>query len=90
MHRVRVQLVMGELRTELGMQIQPSLVVFGLVVYSSSILAAGYGGAQNRVGNANPGQARQIKCYNCNGGQDMDVDEDEYEQQFRTLCTQCG
>ncbi|GJX76616.1 hypothetical protein Tco_0323427 [Tanacetum coccineum] len=28
---------------------------------------AGYGGAQNRVGNANPGQARQIKCYNCNG-----------------------
>ncbi|GKA22435.1 retrovirus-related pol polyprotein from transposon TNT 1-94 [Tanacetum coccineum] len=29
--------------------------------------AAGYGGAQNRVRNANPGQARQIKCYNCNG-----------------------
>ncbi|GJU72585.1 integrase, catalytic region, zinc finger, CCHC-type containing protein [Tanacetum coccineum] len=29
--------------------------------------AAGYEGAQNRVGNANPGQARQIKCYNCNG-----------------------
>ncbi|GJX50619.1 hypothetical protein Tco_0277464 [Tanacetum coccineum] len=28
---------------------------------------AGYGGAHNRVGNANPGQARQIKCYNCNG-----------------------
>ncbi|GJS51911.1 hypothetical protein Tco_0625273 [Tanacetum coccineum] len=28
---------------------------------------AGYGGAQNRVGNANPGQARQIKCYNYNG-----------------------
>ncbi|GJX45114.1 hypothetical protein Tco_0261790 [Tanacetum coccineum] len=28
--------------------------------------AAGYGGAQNRVGNANPGQARQIKRYNCN------------------------
>nr|GEV81623.1 hypothetical protein [Tanacetum cinerariifolium] len=28
--------------------------------------AAGYGGAQNRVRNANPGQARQIKCYNCN------------------------
>ncbi|GJU85712.1 retrovirus-related pol polyprotein from transposon TNT 1-94 [Tanacetum coccineum] len=22
---------------------------------------------QNRVGNANPGQARQVKCYNCNG-----------------------
>ncbi|GJV68216.1 integrase, catalytic region, zinc finger, CCHC-type containing protein [Tanacetum coccineum] len=28
--------------------------------------AAGYEGAQNRVGNANPCQARQIKCYNCN------------------------
>ncbi|GKC09235.1 hypothetical protein Tco_1000845, partial [Tanacetum coccineum] len=28
---------------------------------------AGYGGAQNRVRNANLGQARQIKCYNCNG-----------------------
>nr|GEW59339.1 hypothetical protein [Tanacetum cinerariifolium] len=28
---------------------------------------AGNGGVQNRVGNANLGQARQIKCYNCNG-----------------------
>nr|GEZ40221.1 hypothetical protein [Tanacetum cinerariifolium] len=28
---------------------------------------AGYEGAQNRVGNANSGQARQIKCYNYNG-----------------------
>ncbi|GKD00244.1 hypothetical protein Tco_1170518 [Tanacetum coccineum] len=27
---------------------------------------AGYGGAQNRAGNANPAQARQIKCYNYN------------------------
>ncbi|GJT28280.1 retrovirus-related pol polyprotein from transposon TNT 1-94 [Tanacetum coccineum] len=26
-----------------------------------------YGRTQNRVGNANPGQARQVKCYNCNG-----------------------
>ncbi|GJR32877.1 retrovirus-related pol polyprotein from transposon TNT 1-94 [Tanacetum coccineum] len=26
----------------------------------------GYGGAQNRVGNANPGQASQIRYYNCN------------------------
>ncbi|GKG37601.1 retrovirus-related pol polyprotein from transposon TNT 1-94, partial [Tanacetum coccineum] len=24
-------------------------------------------GALNRVGNANPGQARQVECYNCNG-----------------------
>ncbi|GJY88428.1 integrase, catalytic region, zinc finger, CCHC-type containing protein [Tanacetum coccineum] len=29
--------------------------------------AAGYRRTHNRVGNANPGQARQIKCYNCNG-----------------------
>nr|GEV27411.1 hypothetical protein [Tanacetum cinerariifolium] len=29
--------------------------------------AASYGGAQNKVGYANPCQARQIKCYNCNG-----------------------
>nr|GEW09333.1 retrovirus-related Pol polyprotein from transposon TNT 1-94 [Tanacetum cinerariifolium] len=29
--------------------------------------AAGYGGAQNRVGNVNPGQARPVKFYNCNG-----------------------
>nr|GEV45542.1 hypothetical protein [Tanacetum cinerariifolium] len=28
---------------------------------------AGYGGVQNRVRNANTGQARQVKCYNCNG-----------------------
>nr|GEV58701.1 retrovirus-related Pol polyprotein from transposon TNT 1-94 [Tanacetum cinerariifolium] len=27
---------------------------------------ARYGGAQNRIGNTNPGQARQIKFYNCN------------------------
>nr|GEV93340.1 Gag-Pol polyprotein [Tanacetum cinerariifolium] len=29
--------------------------------------AAGYGGVQNIVGNANPGQARHVKCYNYNG-----------------------
>nr|GEV52456.1 hypothetical protein [Tanacetum cinerariifolium] len=34
--------------------------------------AAGHGGAPNRVGNVNPGQAgpgqaRPVKCYNCNG-----------------------
>nr|GEV59391.1 hypothetical protein [Tanacetum cinerariifolium] len=29
--------------------------------------AAGYGGAQKKVGNVNPGQARPVKCYNCNG-----------------------
>ncbi|GJW97567.1 retrovirus-related pol polyprotein from transposon TNT 1-94 [Tanacetum coccineum] len=29
--------------------------------------AAGYRGAQNRIGNANPGQAMQVKYYNCNG-----------------------
>ncbi|GKD56465.1 hypothetical protein Tco_1289852 [Tanacetum coccineum] len=41
---------------------------------------SGYGGAQNRVRNANPGQARQVKCYNCNGGQDNTIDEDVDEQ----------
>ncbi|GJY67427.1 retrovirus-related pol polyprotein from transposon TNT 1-94 [Tanacetum coccineum] len=30
-------------------------------------VAAGNRGFQNRVGNANPGQAKPIKCYNCNG-----------------------
>nr|GEW05676.1 integrase, catalytic region, zinc finger, CCHC-type, peptidase aspartic, catalytic [Tanacetum cinerariifolium] len=29
--------------------------------------AAGYGGAPNKVGNVNLGQARPVKCYNCNG-----------------------
>nr|GEV71559.1 retrovirus-related Pol polyprotein from transposon TNT 1-94 [Tanacetum cinerariifolium] len=42
---------------------------------------AGYEGAQNRAGNANSGQERQIKCYNCNDiaddcdAFDSDVDE---------------
>nr|GEV10265.1 hypothetical protein [Tanacetum cinerariifolium] len=29
--------------------------------------AIGYGGVQNIVGNDAPGQARSVKCYNCNG-----------------------
>ncbi|GKA04214.1 hypothetical protein Tco_0676995 [Tanacetum coccineum] len=47
--------------------------------------ATGYKGAQNRVGNANPGQARQVKCYNCNGGQDNAIDEDVDEQLVQDL-----
>nr|GEW90293.1 hypothetical protein [Tanacetum cinerariifolium] len=49
--------------------------------------AAGYGRAQNRVAYANPGQARQIKCYNCNniGGQDNVVDDDVDEQPTQYL-----
>ncbi|GKC59871.1 hypothetical protein Tco_1087469 [Tanacetum coccineum] len=43
--------------------------------------AAGYGGSQNRVGNANPGQARQIKCYNCNA-QENRVALDEHQLLF--------
>ncbi|GJR57115.1 hypothetical protein Tco_1499277 [Tanacetum coccineum] len=40
--------------------------------------AAGYGGAQNRVGNANLGQARQIKCYNCNAQENgVALDEEQ-------------
>nr|GEZ35682.1 hypothetical protein [Tanacetum cinerariifolium] len=34
--------------------------------------ASGYKGVQNRVGNANPGQARQVKFYNCNGIGDIE------------------
>ncbi|GJZ28696.1 retrovirus-related pol polyprotein from transposon TNT 1-94 [Tanacetum coccineum] len=29
--------------------------------------AAGFGGMQNRAGNANAGQGKPVKCYNCNG-----------------------
>ncbi|GKA25772.1 hypothetical protein Tco_0711881 [Tanacetum coccineum] len=47
--------------------------------------AAGYWGAQNRVGNANPGQARHVMCYNCNGGQDNAIDEDVDEQPIQDL-----
>ncbi|GJT06448.1 hypothetical protein Tco_0840910 [Tanacetum coccineum] len=39
--------------------------------------AAINGGAQNRVGNANPGQARQIKCYNCNAQENGVVLDEE-------------
>nr|GEV47889.1 hypothetical protein [Tanacetum cinerariifolium] len=42
--------------------------------------AAGYGEAHNRVGNVNPGQARTVKCYNYNGGQDNAFDDDVDEQ----------
>nr|GEY95166.1 hypothetical protein [Tanacetum cinerariifolium] len=60
--------------------------------------AARYGGAQNRVGNVNPGQARPgqarpVKCYNCNGigyiarncGQDNAFDDDVDEQPIQDL-----
>nr|GEV68044.1 retrovirus-related Pol polyprotein from transposon TNT 1-94 [Tanacetum cinerariifolium] len=49
--------------------------------------AAGYGGAQNRVGNVNPGQARPVKCYNCNGTRHIDnaFDEDVDEQPVQDL-----
>ncbi|GKC18568.1 hypothetical protein Tco_1020718, partial [Tanacetum coccineum] len=40
--------------------------------------AASYEGAQNRVGNANPGQARLIKCYNCNAQENgVALDEEQ-------------
>nr|GFB58137.1 hypothetical protein [Tanacetum cinerariifolium] len=45
--------------------------------------ADGYGGAQNRVGNVNPGQERPVKCYNCNGTGHINVDNvfqaDDYD-----------
>nr|GFA78083.1 hypothetical protein [Tanacetum cinerariifolium] len=43
--------------------------------------AAGYGG----VGNVNPGQARPVKCYNYNGGQDKAIDDDVDEQHVQDL-----
>ncbi|GJY54725.1 hypothetical protein Tco_0446389 [Tanacetum coccineum] len=45
--------------------------------------ATGYEEAQNRVGNANPSQARQIKCYNCNA-QENGVALDEEQLLFIT------
>nr|GEU52357.1 hypothetical protein [Tanacetum cinerariifolium] len=58
--------------------------------------AAGYGGAQNKVGNVTQGQARSVKCYNCNaldedqllflaGGQDNAFDDDVDEQPVQDL-----
>nr|GEY83558.1 zinc finger, CCHC-type [Tanacetum cinerariifolium] len=45
----------------------------------------GNGGVQNRVVNENTGQARQIKCYNCNGGHDTAIDEDVVEPPVQDL-----
>ncbi|GJZ43464.1 retrovirus-related pol polyprotein from transposon TNT 1-94 [Tanacetum coccineum] len=76
MYGVQVQLVMGEHRTESGMLIQETDIQEKIKKKAKSKQiqarsgkgkAAGYGGAQNKVGNANPGQARQVKCYNYNG-----------------------
>ncbi|GJZ95223.1 hypothetical protein Tco_0667426, partial [Tanacetum coccineum] len=47
--------------------------------------AASNGGVQNRARNANPGQARQIKCHNCNGSHDTAADEDVYESPVQDL-----
>nr|GFA40104.1 hypothetical protein [Tanacetum cinerariifolium] len=57
--------------------------------------AAGYGEAQNRVGNgqARPGKARTVKCYNCNGtghiarncGPNNAFDDDVDEQPVQNL-----
>ncbi|GJV61686.1 hypothetical protein Tco_1467786 [Tanacetum coccineum] len=45
--------------------------------YARGAVVAGNGGAQNRVGNTNPGQAKQIKCYNCNGENGVVLDEEQ-------------
>ncbi|GJR91471.1 hypothetical protein Tco_0215482 [Tanacetum coccineum] len=47
------------------------------------VVAAGNGGAQNRAGNANAGQGKPIKCYNCNRiAQENGVDLDEEKLLF--------
>ncbi|GJU51723.1 hypothetical protein Tco_1221278 [Tanacetum coccineum] len=45
--------------------------------YARGAVAAGNGGAHNRVSNTNPGQAKQIKCYNCNGENEVVLDEEQ-------------
>nr|GEU66520.1 retrovirus-related Pol polyprotein from transposon TNT 1-94 [Tanacetum cinerariifolium] len=56
-----------------SLSVTPTLVFYEIIALSGETKitkgegAGGYRGVQNRVGNANPGQARQIKCYNCNG-----------------------
>ncbi|GKF53583.1 hypothetical protein Tco_0160493, partial [Tanacetum coccineum] len=66
----------------------------GVILDARGTGAVGYGRAQNRVGNVNPGQARQVKCYNCNGleqslflagGLDNAIDEDVDEQPVQDL-----
>nr|GEV07482.1 retrovirus-related Pol polyprotein from transposon TNT 1-94 [Tanacetum cinerariifolium] len=56
--------------------VSPQQVVFHNVLgsqnrgqgnYARGAVAARNRGAQNRVGTTNPGQAKHIKCYNCNG-----------------------
>ncbi|GJY95656.1 hypothetical protein Tco_0512017 [Tanacetum coccineum] len=49
-------------------------------------IATGNGGAQNRAGNANAGQGKPIKCYNCNEiAQENGVDLDEKQLLFLTV-----
>ncbi|GJT58248.1 hypothetical protein Tco_0993302 [Tanacetum coccineum] len=49
-----------------------------LALISNGAGTAGYRGAQNKVGNANPGQARQVKCYNCNAQENrVALDEEQ-------------
>ncbi|GJR36601.1 hypothetical protein Tco_1212285 [Tanacetum coccineum] len=45
--------------------------------YARGAVTSGNAGAQNRVGNTNPGQAKQIKCYNCNGENGVILDEEK-------------
>ncbi|GJW04742.1 retrovirus-related pol polyprotein from transposon TNT 1-94 [Tanacetum coccineum] len=39
----------------------------GMLLGEMVLQAMGGGGAQNRAGNANAGQGKLVKCYNCNG-----------------------
>ncbi|GKE90594.1 retrovirus-related pol polyprotein from transposon TNT 1-94 [Tanacetum coccineum] len=64
MHNIKMTMPRMKLNSKFVNNMLPEWGRFVTVV---KLNRAGYRGAQNRVGNANPGQARQVKCYNCNG-----------------------
>ncbi|GJR45292.1 retrovirus-related pol polyprotein from transposon TNT 1-94 [Tanacetum coccineum] len=54
------------MKTQQRLEGTPTLILL-LCLSNAARGTTGYEGALNRVRNANPGQARQVKCYNCNG-----------------------
>ncbi|GJV11693.1 hypothetical protein Tco_1353234 [Tanacetum coccineum] len=80
MHNIKMAMSKMQLNSKFVNKMLPEWVQDGRVVVKNvqgrqnrghgnnarGTCTAGYGGAQNRVGNAHPGQARQVKCYNYN------------------------